>query len=73
MLYIPPGFAHGFFVLSSTADLIYQVTAEYAPEFDSGIIWNDPAIDVQWPDQRPILSPKDAALPNLAHADIQFK
>jgi len=73
MLYIPPGFAHGFFVLSDVADLTYQVTAEYAPELDSGIIWNDPTIGIQWPSSSPILSPKDAALPDLVNANNLFR
>jgi dTDP-4-dehydrorhamnose 3,5-epimerase len=73
MLYIPPGFAHGFVVLSDVADVTYKVTAEYAPELDSGIIWNDPAIAIQWPVQVPILSAKDAALPSLLEADNRFE
>ncbi len=68
-LYIPPGFAHGFCVLSATADVVYQVTAEYAYELDRGIVWNDPQINVAWPIQEPILSPKDARLPLLQQAD----
>ncbi len=72
MLYIPPGFAHGFVVLSDVADVTYKVTAEYAPELDSGVIWNDPGIAIQWPVQQPILSAKDAALPRLLDADIRF-
>ena len=72
MLYIPPGFAHGFVAISDVADLAYKVTAEYAPDLDSGIIWNDPSIGIQWPVQNPILSPKDAALPLLRDANIRF-
>ncbi len=72
MLYIPPGFAHGFLTLSDVADVSYKTTAEYAPELDSGIIWNDPTIAIQWPVQTPILSPKDAALPRLLEADNRF-
>ncbi len=74
MLYIPPGFAHGFLVLSELADVSYKVTAEYAPELDSGIIWNDPTIQIQWPLQgSPLLSAKDAALPTLLNADNRFE
>ena len=65
MLYIPAGFAHGFCVLSKEAEVLYKTTEEYAPEYDAGIIWNDPEIDIQWPIERPILSKKDAALPML--------
>ncbi len=74
MLYIPPGFAHGFLVLSEFADVSYKVTTEYAPELDSGIIWNDPTIQIQWPLQgSPLLSAKDAALPTLFNADNRFE
>jgi dTDP-4-dehydrorhamnose 3,5-epimerase len=65
MLYIPPGFAHGFCVLSEVADVLYKTTEEYAPEYDAGIIWNDPEINIDWPIEHPILSAKDAALPTL--------
>ncbi len=72
LLYIPPGFAHGFCVLSEEADVIYQVTAEYAPEHDRGIRWNDPEIGIAWPIAAPILSPKDATQPLLHEADNNF-
>jgi dTDP-4-dehydrorhamnose 3,5-epimerase len=65
MLYIPPGFAHGFCVLSEVAEVLYKTTEEYAPECEAGIIWNDPEIGIEWPIERPIVSPKDAALPPL--------
>ena len=69
MLYLPPGFAHGFAVLSPEADVIYMVTEEYAAELDRGIAWNDPEIGIDWPVADPILSPKDAQLPSLREAD----
>ena len=69
LLYLPPGFAHGFCVLSGTADVLYKVTREYAPRQDRGIIWNDPEIAVDWPLADPILSAKDAHLPLLKDAD----
>ncbi len=72
LLYVPPGFAHGFCVLSAEADVMYKVTTEYAPELDRGIVWNDPAIGIRWPVPRPTLSPKDAALPRLKDADNNF-
>jgi dTDP-4-dehydrorhamnose 3,5-epimerase len=72
MLWVPPGFAHGFLVLSDEADVLYKVTAEYAPELDRGIRWDDPTIGVAWPIRTPILSPKDAAAPLLAEADCDF-
>jgi dTDP-4-dehydrorhamnose 3,5-epimerase len=72
MLYVPPGFAHGFCVLSQTADLTYKVTEEYAPDLERGILWNDPAIGIRWPITNPLLSPRDAALPLLRDADNDF-
>lgn len=73
MLYVPVGFAHGFCVLSDEADVLYKVTAEFDPELDRGILWNDPDIGVQWPLADPILSPKDARLPPLRLADNNFE
>ncbi|TAN45726.1 MAG: dTDP-4-dehydrorhamnose 3,5-epimerase [Nitrospirae bacterium] len=73
MLYVPEGFAHGFVVLSDYADLSYKCTGEYSPENDAGIIWNDPAIDILWPVETPLLSPKDSRLPLLAEADNNFE
>jgi dTDP-4-dehydrorhamnose 3,5-epimerase len=72
MLWIPPGFAHGYLVLSETVDLTYKVTAEYDGALDRGVLWNDPAVGVRWPTEAPILSPKDQALPVLAQAENPF-
>ncbi|TLD42421.1 MAG: dTDP-4-dehydrorhamnose 3,5-epimerase [Candidatus Jettenia ecosi] len=72
MLYIPPAFAHGFVVLSDTADVIYKCTKEYAPESDRGIIWNDPDINITWPVETPIVSEKDRKLPLLKNTDNNF-
>jgi dTDP-4-dehydrorhamnose 3,5-epimerase len=72
MLYVPAGFAHGFYVTSEEADVVYKVTAEYAPEVDRGIRWDDPDVGIQWPASKPLLSPKDAQLPFLRDADNQF-
>lgn len=71
-LYIPPGFAHGFCVLSEKANVFYKVTEEYAPELDRGIIWNDADINIHWPVTPPVLSAKDAALPSLKEAQSNF-
>lgn len=72
-LYIPPGFAHGFLVLSDSARVIYKVSREYSPEHERGIIWNDPEIGVEWPlEDPPILSQKDASLPPLNEAENNF-
>ena len=69
-LWIPPGFAHGFCVLSDSADFFYKCTELYAPECERSIAWNDPAIGITWPIGSPILSPKDAAAPRLADAPV---
>lgn len=72
-LYIPVGFAHGFYVLSDTADLFYKVTGEYSSEHDRGILWNDPALNINWGlDAYPLLSSKDQSQPTLEHADNNF-
>jgi dTDP-4-dehydrorhamnose 3,5-epimerase len=71
MMCIPPGFGHGFLVLSGFADLIYKTTAYYAPQWDRGIRWNDPAIGVQWPiEGEPQLSAKDQVAPLLKDAEV---
>jgi dTDP-4-dehydrorhamnose 3,5-epimerase len=71
-LYVPPGFAHGFQVLSETAEVLYKCTAEYAPAEDRGIIWNDPEIGIAWPLSEAVLSGKDKLLPRLLDADNNF-
>lgn len=58
-LYIPKDFAHGFIVLSEEAEVSYKCDSEYAPQEERGIIWNDPDIDINWPNTNPILSEKD--------------
>ncbi|OAQ19863.1 dTDP-4-dehydrorhamnose 3,5-epimerase [Thermosulfurimonas dismutans] len=72
MLWIPPGFAHGFVALEDGTEILYKVTKEYAPELDRGIIWNDPDLAITWPVENPILSEKDSRLPNLKEAEINF-
>ena len=59
-LYVPPGFAHGFCVLSESADFFYKCTDFYAPEYEQGILWNDPDIGIKWPDGEFMVSDKDA-------------
>ncbi len=66
MIWIPEGFAHGFAILSETADVIYKVTDFWAPEAEHIIRWNDPAIGIDWPFDDPILADKDANAPTLA-------
>jgi dTDP-4-dehydrorhamnose 3,5-epimerase len=72
LLWIPPGFAHGFVVLSEVADVHYKMTEEYRPELDRGVLWNDPAIGVAWPVSDPIVSMKDSAQPTLDACDNPF-
>lgn len=66
--YIPEGFAHGYFVLSDTAVFAYKCTEFYHPEDEGGIIWNDPAVGIAWPDigMEPLLSEKDTKHPLLS-------
>ena len=73
LVYVPPGFAHGFCALSDEAVVVYKTTAEYAPNMEQGIRWNDPALNIAWPIAAPILNDRDAALPSLAEADNSFE
>ena len=71
-LWVPPGFAHGFLVLSDVADFVYKCTDYYDPESERAIRWNDPAIGIEWPLEpgvAPILSARDAAAGGLADSD----
>jgi dTDP-4-dehydrorhamnose 3,5-epimerase len=71
-LWVPPGFGHGFLVLSETAEFEYKCTDYYAPQFERSILWDDPDIGIDWPlaeGDRPILSDKDAKAPLLKDAD----
>ena len=70
LFYVPPGFAHGFCVLSETADFLYKLTAEYAPTLERGVQWDDPQIGIQWPIANPTLSARDMQLPPLSQADL---
>ena len=71
MLWVPPGFAHGFCSLSEFADLVYKCTAFWVATADRSIAWNDPNIGIEWPvDGEPVISPKDAAAPRLGEAPV---
>ena len=65
-LWIPPGYAHGFCVLSDVADFQYKCTDLYFPEDESGLIWDDAEVGIDWPIKAPVLSEKDQQLPTLA-------
>ena len=65
MLYVPPGFAHGFMVVSDMAEILYKCTCEYSPGDERGIIWNDPDIGIEWPLAEPVLSARDELHPRL--------
>jgi dTDP-4-dehydrorhamnose 3,5-epimerase len=69
-LWVPPGFAHGFLVLSESADFLYKTTDYYAPQAEGGLRWDDPTVGIEWPalDIAPLLAEKDAKAPLLADA-----
>ncbi|MGL4376466.1 MAG: dTDP-4-dehydrorhamnose 3,5-epimerase [Microcoleaceae cyanobacterium] len=70
--WVPPGFAHGFLVLSDIAEVLYKTTEYYAPQHERAILWNDPDLAIAWPlpENNPILSAKDEAGKTLKTADI---
>ena len=72
-LWIPPGFAHGFYVLSKWAEVVYKSTDYYAPEWERCLLWNDPALGIKWPllvGQPPVLSEKDQHGMALSEAEL---
>jgi dTDP-4-dehydrorhamnose 3,5-epimerase len=73
MLYIPEGFAHGFCILSPSADVLYKVSSFYAPQSEGGVIWNDAELKIEWPVKKPLLSEKDKGLPSFRNAVIKFE
>ncbi len=73
MLWVPPGFAHGFYVLSEWAELVYKASDYYAPEWERALLWNDPEVGIEWPlieGQPPILSAKDANASLLRNLEV---
>lgn len=71
-LYIPEGFAHGFYVMSETADFAYKCSDFYAREEERGLRWDDPDVGIEWPEGRRILAPRDAAFPLLREMDADL-
>ena len=73
LFWVPPGFAHGFLVLSESAEFLYKCTDYYAPEYERSLAWNDPDVGIEWPiegSEMPLLSQKDAAGLSLKQADV---
>jgi dTDP-4-dehydrorhamnose 3,5-epimerase len=73
MLWIPPGFAHGFYVLSDRAEVLYKATDYYSPEWERALLWNDPTLGILWPippGLEPILSSKDASGTRLSSSEV---
>ena len=73
MLWVPPGFGHGFYVTSESADFQYKCTRYYLPEHDRCIRWNDPGIGIEWPmaeGEHPVLSDRDAEAPRFEGAEV---
>lgn len=71
MIYIPPGLAHGFYVTSEQAILVYHVTSLYSPQHDSGIHWD--SVRIPWPDKQPIISPRDSTFLDLGKYNSPFR
>ncbi len=72
MLWVPPGFAHGFYVMSDSAEFVYKCTDYYAPEHERSVLWNDPDLAIDWhlvDSKPPILSEKDADAPSFNDAE----
>lgn len=72
-LWVPPGFAHGFYVMSESADFVYKCTDYYAPEYERSLRWDDPALAIDWPlvsGQPPLLSEKDSKAVSLKDAEV---
>lgn len=71
-LLVPKGFAHGFCTIVENTEVQYKVDELYSPEHDRGIAWNDPALNINWPFNNPVLSEKDTEHPTLTEADNNF-
>ena len=73
MLWVPPGFAHGYCILSETADVFYKVTAYYEPDLNRGVRWDDPKLGIRWPVASPLLSEADRRQPNFDRCENPFR
>ncbi len=71
IIWIPIGFAHGFYALKNS-EILYKTTFEYSPYYERGIIWDDPEINIDWPDKKPLISAKDLLWPTLNQAENNF-
>jgi dTDP-4-dehydrorhamnose 3,5-epimerase len=72
ILWIPLGFAHGFISMADDTEVLYSTTSEYAPSCERGILWNDPALAIAWPDLTPLINERDRNFPPLASAENTF-
>lgn len=72
MLWVPPGFAHGVLTLEPDSEIMYKVTAEYAPDHERAIRWDDPDLGIDWPATDPVLNERDASAPTLKEAEHGF-
>jgi dTDP-4-dehydrorhamnose 3,5-epimerase len=70
MLYVPPGFAHGFTALTDDVHLLYKCTSEYSKKHERGIHWDDPELEIPWPVAEPIISERDDQLPEVFEAEL---
>jgi dTDP-4-dehydrorhamnose 3,5-epimerase len=70
-MYVPPGFAHGYLVLSETAEFLYKCSDFYHPEHERGVLWSDPDIGIAWGVEIPILSDKDRGNPRLSSIPLR--
>jgi dTDP-4-dehydrorhamnose 3,5-epimerase len=73
ILWVPPGFLHGFCTLTDVSEVVYKTTAEYSPAHERIVRWDDATLKINWPTRTPLLSPKDAQGPSLAEADNNFQ
>ena len=73
LLWVPPGFLHGFCTLTELSEVVYKTTAEYSPSHERAVRWDDPTLAIKWPTKEPLLSSKDAQAGSLAEADNNFE